>query len=138
MTLPTLDARPHARAIKEAVEASFGAAADLYDYDDVPGTNGNEGVLPDLYAEMTVEPVTSGNPRMTGQTGTRHWIATVRGVGRTVDEARWVLFKAATALHEQALVVDGRPTTPLQGGDGGPPELDGGRYSGLLVFTYTH
>lgn len=137
MSTLLLDARAHATALKAAVTAELDEWQ-AYDYGKVPGSDGNTGVLPNLFALITVDQVPSGSPRMSGQTGTTRWIVSVRGVGRTVDEARWVLFKAAAALHEQVLTVDGRTTEPLQARPGQSPRKDGTRYSGLSVYVYSH
>ena len=138
MSVLTLDARAHAEVVKAAVSTALGQW-DAYDFDEAPGSNGNTGKLPNLFALVSVDMVPSVAPRMSARSGTTQWIISVRGVGRTIDEARWVLWKAATALQEKALTVSGRATTPLQLQPGQAPEKDDdGRYSGLSVYSYAH
>jgi hypothetical protein len=134
-----LDARPHADAVKAAVTAAMAPLWSAYDYGDVPGFDGNRGDQPNLFALVSVTLIPSSGQRMSAQTGVTRWRVSVRGAGRTVDEARWVLFHAVEALHERALTVDGRLTTPLQAEPGQMPSKDAeGRYSGLSVWTYSH
>lgn len=133
----TLDARPHAEAIKAALKTALNSEH-AYDYDEAPGSNDNPGTLPNIFVLVSVELLPSSSPRMAGRTTVRRWIATVRGVGRTVDEARWAMWRASVALHEQSLTVEDRTTTPLQFEPGDAPKPDDGRYSGLHTFTYAH
>ena len=137
--MTTLDATVHAEAIKTAITAHLGGSQ-AYNSDEVPGTNGNDGTVPDRYAEVSVEleqPDPTGR-RMGGQTAVRNWIATVTGVGRNVGEARWVLARVADALYERTLTVEGVTTEPLVLQESRDPEYDTDRYSGIAVYTYGH
>lgn len=143
MSAPVLDPRPHSDAVKAAVDEQLDVWK-AYDYGEVPGDEGNPDEsernkpLPNLYAIVSIEQVPSAGQRMSGQTGTTQWIADIRGVGRTVREAEFVLWKACEALHEQILMINDRATEPLQRQIGQAPEPDGGRFSGRVVFTYSH
>lgn len=138
MSALTLDARKHAAAIKTVVSAALGTKWNAFDYGEVPGYDGNPGPKPDLFALVSVDMVPATGQRMSAQTGMTRWIASVRGVGPTVQEAQWVLFKAMGVLHEARLTIDGRDTTPLQASNGQAPRKDGPAYSGLAVYTYSH
>jgi hypothetical protein len=144
MSAPVLDARAHAEAVKAAITAALAPKWSAYDFDEVPGDKNNlddderAKPLPNLYAVVSVEQVSAANQRMSGQTGTTLWIASIRGVGRTVAEAQWVRWRIAVALHEKRLVIESRDTEPLQLQPGQAPELDEGRYSGLAIYTYSH
>jgi hypothetical protein len=134
-----LDQRAHADAIKAAVTAAMAPKWSAYDFGGVPGFDDNTGDQPNLFALISVDLIPGSNQRMSAQTGVTRWRVGIRGVGRTVDEVRWVLFKAAGVLHEKSLTVDERLTTPLQSEPGQAPSKDAeGRYSGLSTYTYTH
>lgn len=137
MTTVLIDARPHVVAVKAAIETQLGAAADVYDYGKVPGADGNAGTLPNIYVLLTVERRFNPLQRSTAQAGAAGWRITARGVGRTADEARWAMFKVATALTEVRLTVAGAPTSPIRFESEQNPELDNGRHSGLSLYTYT-
>lgn len=138
MTAPTLDARKHAEALKVDLKAALNSQH-VYDYDEVPGVDGNPGPLPGIFALISVELVPSTNRRMTGQSAVRRWIASVSGLGETVDESRWALAKIAGALYEKRLTVDGTATSPLLSPEPGQaPRREDGRYIGRLIFTYSH
>lgn len=132
-----LDSRLHANAVKAAVTDELGPW-DAYDYDEVPGTNGNAGTVPAIFVLVSVERRYNPNLRSTAKAGMTGWRIAVRAVGPTVDEVRWALLKVATALNEERLTVDGSPTTPIQFESDQAPEFDDGRYSGIALYTYAH
>lgn len=139
----TLDARPHAAAIKVALKAALNSVH-AYDYDEVPGSAQNANAeerrkpLPNIFAVISVELIPSSNQRLTGQSAVRRWIVSVRSLGRTIDEARWAMAKTTSALYEKRLTVEGVTTSPIQSQPGQAPEWDDGRFVGLMVFTYSH
>jgi hypothetical protein len=56
VSTPTLvDQRVHAVAVKAALNTALTGDAAAYDYDEVPGTNGNAGTLPNIYVALSVE-----------------------------------------------------------------------------------
>lgn len=138
-----LDVRPHVVAIKAAVDARLGDWK-LYSYSEVPGDKNNpieaerNEPLPNLYAVLAVErrfiPASRRNA-LASRTG---WRASIRVVGRSVNEALFLDERVALALNEVPLVIDGRPTTRLQHESSTTPEPDGGRCSGLVIYTYVH
>jgi hypothetical protein len=132
-----LDSRAHATAVKAAIKAQLGPN-NAYDYDEVPGTNGNAGILPNIYVLVTVQRRFNGNRRLTAQAGLTGWRISARAVGRTIDEVRWAMFKVATALNEERLTISGSTTTPIQFETDQAPESDDGRFSGLALYTYAH
>lgn len=133
-----LDSRPHAEAVKAAVDAALGPV-NAYDYDEVPGANGNTGTQPNIYVAISLERRYNPNLRSTAQAGMTGWRIAARGVGRTVDEVRWALFKVAEALNEQRLTIDGTPTTPIQfENDLEAPRYDDGRFTAAAAYTYSH
>lgn len=136
MSAVIIDARPHAAAVKAAVTAAMAPQWTAYDYGKVPGADGNPGSLPYIYAIVTLERRYNPNLRLSANASSGGWRATVRCVGRTADECRWAMNKAATALNETRLTVDGRTTTPIQFESEQNPEPDDGRLSALSVWTY--
>lgn len=132
-----LDSRAYAEAIKTAVKAQLGPN-ECYDYDEVPGTNGNSGIQPNIYAVVSLERIVNSAPqRMSAQAGTAEWRVAVRANGRTVDDVRWVLFKASTALNENRLAIDGGTTTPLEyDGSLEAPNFDDGRFTAADAYTF--
>lgn len=130
-----LDARPHAEAIKAALDDPLWNWS-AYDFDDVPGSNGNPGKLPGIYVAFTVERRANPLVRNPGRTGSVGWRVALRSVGRTVDECRWAQDRVGFALNEERLPVEGRYSSRLQFESGQAPELDEGRYSALDIYTY--
>jgi hypothetical protein len=129
------DERPHATAILAALNAELSPRV-AYTRGKVPGLDNNPGTEPDIYAVLDLVR-RDGSPRMrAGRTSRRSWRATVRGVGSTVDEARWALSRASTALEGVQLSVAGSFTTPLDFEGGQVVAPDKGRYSGALTWTY--
>lgn len=132
-----IDSREHAAAIKAAVNVQLGDDVECYEYDEVPGVNGNDGTEPRKYAVFSIERRYNPNLRAAKAGGTG-WRVAARCNGMTVDESRWVMFKTAAALNETVLTIDGSPTTRLQFEADQAPEFDDGRYSGLALYTYSH
>lgn len=131
-----IDSREHASAVKAALTAELDEW-DAYDYDELPGSNGNAGTLPAIFVLVAVE--RRYNPLLrSARAGATGWRVSVRCVGRTIDEARWAMYHAGLALNEQVLTVDGSPTTRLQFESDEAPAPDDGRYSGRAFYTYTH
>lgn len=137
MTTVLVDARPHATAVITAVSTALGPN-DAYDLDDVPGENGNVGVLPDIYVVVYVERRYNPNLRSSAQAGSAGWRISARSVGRSVGECRWAMNKVAAALNEAVLTISGVKTSRIQFENDEPPALDGGRYSALSRWTYAH
>lgn len=136
MTAPAIDVREHLAAIKAAVKAQFGPN-NVYGYGEVPGSNGNPGAMPNIFALISVErrhvPIT----RLAALPSRSSWRVSVRWVGRTEPEARWAEHKATLALDGLRIVIDGETSTPLQHESSTAAQYDEGRMSGLTRFTYT-
>lgn len=132
-----LDSRPHAVAIKEALDGILWDWS-AYDFDDVPGSNGNPGKLPGIYVAFSIERRPNPLVRTPGRAGSAGWRVALRSVGRTVDECRWAQNRVALALNEERLLVDGDYTSRLQFESGQAADRDEGRYSALDIYTYRH
>lgn len=133
----SLDERHHAATLAAAITAQLGPWA-VYEYGEVPGLDGNGGDVPAIYVLMQVERRGGVVPlRGTAQAGRSAWRASIRAVGRTVDECRWALLRITTALNEQTLAVDGEPTSPIQLESTDSPAPDDGVTSALSRWTYT-
>lgn len=130
-----LDERLHAAALEAAIKAHLGPW-EVYEYGQVPGLDGNAGEQPPMYVLLQVErrhlPPTHGSRRPL-RTG---WRVSVRGVGTTADECRWVLLRITRALDGVRLAIGGRQSTPLEHEPGNAPEPGNTRVEALLRFTY--
>lgn len=133
--MSTRDTRPHAAAVKAALEATVGADR-VFEYGEVPGADNNPGELPPIFVLITVERRTGALTRAGAYAKASGWRVTARAVGRSISECRWTLAKISTALDEQRLTIGGNTTTPIQYESGQAPELDEGRFSALDVYTY--
>lgn len=138
-----IDARPYAVAVKTALDATLGpdpatGESRAYDYDDLPGSLGNEGTPPGIFVAISLERRGSLSLRMSARAGTSSWRLAVRSVGMTVDECRWAQHKTAVALNEARLLVGDRRTTPIQYESGDAPAYDDGRYSATDLYVYDH
>lgn len=132
-----LDSRQYATAIKAAIKAQIGPN-DVYEYGEVPGSTGVAGTLPNIFILVSLERRNNPNLRLTAQAGTTGWRISLRAVGRTVDEARWAMYRVAFALNEQRLTIAGTPSTPIQFESDSAPESDDGRFSGTAFYTFAH
>lgn len=128
------DERPHAAALLAALNTALSPRA-AYTRGKVPGLDNNAGTEPAIYAIVDLERRNNTPTLRAGRTVRRGWRVTVRGVGRTVDEARWALARASVAL-EGAQVDVGTPTTPLLFETADQVAPDEGRYSGAITYTY--
>lgn len=137
-----LDSRAHATAVKAAINATLGPIPNTtdtrtYDYDEIPGANGNDGELPDIYVAVSLERRYSPVLRSAKAGGTG-WRIGARAVGPTVDEVRWALLKVALALNEKRLNISGTSTTPIQFETDEAPARDEGVYTAVALYTYSH
>lgn len=132
-TAPGLDERLHHAAVSALLLEVLNQH--VYDYGQVPGADGNEGDMPDVYVVMAVE-------RRTAPTGpggfaqVSGWRIYLRGVGTTVAEARWAIAKATAALEGACLAIAGIESTPIAHETSTAVRPDDGRQSGLVEFVY--
>ena len=135
----TLDERTHFALIAAALAATLGEDAPgvgrVYDYGTVPGSDGNQGMLPSVYALVSIER-RYVEPARGGRSARSGWRVTIRYVGRTVSEARWAGLKVAAALNEQRFVIGGEKSTPLTHESTNGVEPDDGLFSGSVAYTY--
>lgn len=129
----SIDTREHAVALKAAAGATDFT---IYDYGKVPGADGNEGTLPNIYGLLSVERRGGVPVRRAATTGRTGWRASLRVVGRTTDEARWALKQVSDGLNEQRLTIAGGTTTRIQSESEQAPGPDAGRQSALSTWTY--
>lgn len=128
------DERPHAAAILAALNTALDPRV-AYTRGKVPGLDNNAGTEPAIYAIVDLERRNHAPTLRAGRTVRRGWRVSVRGVGRTVDEARWALARVSTALEGATLPV-GVGTSPLLFETADEVAPDGGRYSGAVTYTY--
>lgn len=131
------DATLHAAAVKAALNAELSPKQAL-DYDEVPGLNGNAGVIPDVFVVFSVERRSGAPLRSSATTGRTGWRIAARCVALNVGDCRRAMAKVAAALNEVSLTVDGLATTPVQFESDRAPEWDEDRYSGQALYTYVH
>lgn len=135
---PELDERLHADAILALLNASTALNGNAYEFDSIPGSNGDPGTLPDTYVGFSVARRYVPAGRLSGQIGRTSWRISTRYVGRTTGDARLAAFKVATALDQQFITV-GTHTALIRLDEGANDaiSLDDGRYSGLSQWLYT-
>lgn len=137
-----LDSRPLFKAAQVAFTARLGPWQ-AFDWNQVPGSKfGPAGDLPDQYGVLAVERRVNGaSLRQSANVGITGWRITAGAVGRTPQECRWVMDRAAQAFHEQPLTllvagIDDPVTSPLMfETDRAPERDDEGRYFGSSVWT---
>jgi hypothetical protein len=130
---PGIDERHHDTALRALLKPALNDH--VYNFGDVPGADGNDGELPDIYAVVHLERRTApvGPAGLARRSG---WRIYVRCVGRTVKEARWALKRATNALEGVRIEVDDIRSTPLAHDSSDGVRPDDGRQSGLVEFTY--
>lgn len=132
---PGLDEQAHVDALTDLLTGPLNGH--VYSHGKVPGADGNDGDLPDIYVVLTLERRYAGDaPRKAGYVSRSGWRVLVRGVGRTVKEARWALVQATSALEDVHLVIDETRSTPITHESSTPIAPDDGRQSGLVEWTY--
>lgn len=129
----TLDARTHATAIKAALSS---LPVTVYEYDNVPGSNGNGGTVPQNFLILAVERRFGGNLRNSARSSVSGWRFSLRSVGATVSNARKLLADSAALLNESRLTVGGESTTRIQYESGQAPAWDDGHYSAVDFYVY--
>lgn len=135
MTAPGLDERAHAKALAALIDAHLGPN-DVYEYGKVPGVDGNPGKEPSIYVLIQVTRRYLPATRSVRQASRSGWRASVRAVGRTVDECRWASLRVSEALDGAYLTISALPSTPVQHETSDEPDKDGGRWSSLSRWTY--
>lgn len=129
------DERPHATAVLALLDTAL-SPRDAYVRGTVPGLDDNDGTEPVIYAIVDLERRNHAPTLRAGRTIRRGWRVSVRGVGRTTDEARWTLARASAALDGATLLIAGEPTSPLLFETADQVAPDEGRYSGSVTYTY--
>lgn len=127
---PGTDTQAHAEAWLPRLEERLNGHAYEYD-DDLPEP------LPNRFALISIErrPVAGG--RATGQAGRSSWRLSVRGVGRNVDECRWVDHRVTEAVEEARVLIGAHHSTPVRFETSSAPAPDDGRHSSLTTWTYS-
>lgn len=138
--MSALDERAHAAVIMPLLNAALGpdpdtGASRIFDYGKVPGADGRPGVLPRIYALLSIERRFAPGNKV-GATTRSGWRISVRYVGHTVNEARIANVWITAALDQQRITVGGLTSTPLIHEATSPVAPDDGLYSGLVGFTY--
>lgn len=123
-------------ALKAAIESQLGAAADVYDYSTVPGTNGNSGKVPSAFVIVSAERRYNPNLRSTARAGGSGWRISVRCVASTVTNVGLLMNAVSVALNENRLTINGDTTTPIQFESDRAAEYDDGRYAAYSIWTY--
>lgn len=133
---PATDLRLHYAALLAILTPALAPAVKPYRFGEVPGAGSDDDDLPDRYALVDVQrrpyvpQSLAAHPDVTG------WAASVVGVGRSVDEAAWVLSRATNALEERVIALGGQTSTPLTFDTLGPIARDGRVFEGLITYTY--
>jgi hypothetical protein len=139
-TAPVTDEREHDATIRPLLADALGTEdngdARIYAYGEVPGMDGNPGTVPAIYALLVIERRYVPPGLMVARANRSGWRVTVRGVGRTVNEARWAITKATRTLEDRRLQIAGATSTPLILEVAQLVEPDDGRFSGLATWTY--
>lgn len=133
---PGLDEQAHWDAVKALLSATK-LGDDVYALGMVPGSNGNLGTLPRLYAEIQIARRYVPNRRLVRLTYTTGWRVTVVFVGDLADNARTVGSWVAQALDNATVTIDGHTSSLFQHETSGSVKPDVGLFSGYHAFTYS-
>lgn len=132
---PATDLRLHYALFLDLLNAAL-APRMAYRFGEVPGLDSNAGTPPTLYALLDVQRRYYLPQSLSAQPDVTGWVVSVRGVGRTVSEAAWVLDRTVDTLESTQVVLDGQTTTPLTFDTSDPIASDGDVFSGLASYTY--
>lgn len=142
MTVTQTDARPHEAAIVAALNAKLSPQV-AYPLDGVPGTKQNSDAsesakpLPGMYAEVNIAPRYTPPVGAVPRETRGGWRAITICVGRTRNEAFWVMDRVTQALRSQYLLVQGERVGPLVRESAREPEWDNVRWSAPLIWIYS-
>ncbi len=107
------------------------------------GLTAHDSVAPDTaagrYVVVTTQRRFGATPRLTSRSVDDGWRVVVLCVGSTVNEARWVMEKAAAALEFRRPAVSGASCTPVRFESSRPAQTDPDDpavCSGTSVWTY--
>lgn len=95
------------------------------------------GTLPPRYTEVYVSEIVLSPVLVGGWSSRSSWRVQTRAVGDTEANARNIRAKAADALHQQRITVDGASAVIGRAVSDDPIGEDNGRYTGLSEYTYT-
>ena len=95
------------------------------------------GTLPKRYTELYVSEIVLSPVLVGGWSVRSSWRVQTRAVGDTEANARAIRNKAAGALHQQRITVDGLSAVIGRAVSDDPIGEDNGRYTGLSEYTYT-
>lgn len=129
------DEREHAAALVAAISAHLGESQ-AYRRGDVPGLDGNAGVVPPIFVIVDIARTPSGSMKAAARTNRTGWRVTARAAGRTVREAEWALTRIDTALLGQVLTIGGKQTTPLTFDSSSVVAPDKVRHTGSWTYAY--
>lgn len=131
---PGLDEREHDTVLRPLLSEALNGH--IYGYGEVPGGDGKDGELPDIYGLLSLQRRFDAAPRKSGRSGRSGWRISVRCVGTTVDEVRWARLQVATAIEGLRITVDDVESTPISHERSTAIAPDDGRQSGLVEFTF--
>ena len=137
------DPRPHFEAAKTTLDIAL-SPHKAYRLDSIPGTAQNpidterNKPLPKIYVELGVEPRYVPPAGAVPRSRRGGWRLTTRYAGSTYNEALWAMSRIEHGLRNRHLLVEGERVGPVIRESGQQPEWDNVRYTGLLVWTYSH
>jgi hypothetical protein len=125
---PVVDERVHVAAIKALLTTPLNGQ--VFDYSNAPKPPTGPSAILELERRF-VPPRTA-----TGLSGRSGWRVSVRFIGMTVNEARWVQFEVTKALDEKRLSIGGFTSTPVTHESTQGIEPDENAFSGWSLYTY--
>jgi hypothetical protein len=133
-----LDDQLHIDTLLTALNTSLGPVVQAWEYDQLPGTHGNNGPVPPVHVLLAVERMYTAADRFAGGASSSIGIrASTRYVGTRVWEARAAGQRVTAAFEDQAIPLGatGLYACPVFESATDIDE-DDGMYSGLSTWTY--
>lgn len=136
MVAPTLDQTAIWDVAQAALAPLFPAGVTVYRKGDVPGSDGNEGILPQKFVTLHLErryiPASHAS-RLRSRSGWRMVVRAAADMARNAE----ALLVDCSGIEDAQLVVGGGRSTPVEHESSEAVKADDGKFSAATTYTFT-
>lgn len=136
MVAPTIDQTAIWDIAKASLAALVPAGVTVYRKGSVPGSDGNQGTLPQKFVALHLErryiPASHGSRRRS-RSGWRMVVRAVADMPRNAE----ALLVDCSGIEDAQLTVDGSRSTPVEHESSEAVKADDGKFSAATTYTFT-
>ena len=125
-----------AAAIQAALTAALAPAVGVYEYDKVPGANGNQGTEPRKYATFSLARRYTEGRRGSGEVTSPGFRLVTRAIAKSVDDAREIRRRVVAALEDKILTSTAGEIGPFVFETSDPVQPDQGYFVADDTWTF--